>query len=124
VSQPVDCPGVLPTIGNIQRTLLRKVMTCTELWLTYVQTSRGDKPHTAQLIDLNVKGRKMCDLEDLLQHVFDSGYLDPKYRPVSWWERCDGSKVKGSLSLEDIVHEGTGVCETTALRLVIGEQII
>lgn len=95
-------------------------MNCHELWLTYHQNSRSGHPATAQLIELEYQNHKMNDLEDVLDHVFRQGYVEAKHRPVSYWERKDGSKIKASSSVEHLLLEGLGLCEKTAIRLVVG----
>ena len=96
-------------------------MTGTELWLTYHQTSRVNKPSTAQLVELEFQNHKLHDLEDVLEHVFQQGFVEAKYRPVTFWERKDGTKVKGSFTVEELLKQGVGLCQDSALRLVIGE---
>ena len=98
-------------------------MTHTELWLTYNLISRisAGKPSTTQLVELEFQNRKLMDLEDVLDHVFQQGFIEAKYRPASWWEKMDGQKVKGSLLVEELMKQGVGLCQTTALRLVVGE---
>lgn len=97
-------------------------MTATEIWLTYHQTSRAGRPSTAQLIDLASHGHKLTDLEDVLDHIFAEGYVESKFRPVSYWEKTNGEKVKGGLCVEDLLQQGVGKCEETALRLIIGKS--
>ncbi|KAI0344414.1 hypothetical protein BDW22DRAFT_1045733 [Trametopsis cervina] len=96
-------------------------MTCTEIWLTYHQTSRVSRPSTAQLIDLGAHGGKLTDLEDVLDYIFAEGFVESKYRPVTYWEKSNGEKVKGSLAVEELVLQGVGKCEETALRLIIAD---
>lgn len=91
-----------------------------ELWLTYHQASRTSHPPTSQLIELDMKGQKMHDLEDVLDYIFAQGYVEAKFRPVSWWEKCSGDKVKGSLCVDELLQQGVGHCQETAMRLVIG----
>lgn len=98
-------------------------MTHTELWLTYVLASRviSGKSSTAQLIELDYQNQKLVDLEDVLEHVFRQGYVEAKHRPSSWWQRGDGQKVKGSHVVEELLEQGIGKCQQTALRLVVGK---
>jgi len=96
-------------------------MTGSELWLTYHQTSRTGKPCTAQLIELEFQNTKLHDLEDVLEHVFQQGFVEAKYRPVSFWEKKDGSKVKACHNVEELLKLGVGKCQETALRLVIAD---
>ena len=62
------------------------------------------------------------DLEDVLDYIFNEGFVEPKYRPVSWWEKTCGEKVKGSLNVDELLSQGVGKCEETALRLIIGQS--
>ncbi|KAL4246587.1 hypothetical protein ABKN59_008460 [Abortiporus biennis] len=96
-------------------------MTGSELWLTYCQTSRVGKPCTAQLIELEFQNTKLHDLEDVLDHVFSQGFVEAKYRPMSWWEKKDGVKVKGCQNVEELLKQGVGICQDTALKLVIAD---
>ena len=98
-------------------------MAHTELWLTYHMASRlcTGKPATAQLIELEFQNTKLVDLEDVLDHVFHQGYVEARHRPTTWWEKTDGHKIKGSQVVEDLLKQGVGKCQTTALRLVVGE---
>ncbi|EGN98565.1 hypothetical protein SERLA73DRAFT_110123 [Serpula lacrymans var. lacrymans S7.3] len=96
-------------------------MTHTELWLTYHQISRCDKPATAQLIELEFQNQKLCDLEDIMEHLFRQGFVEAKHRSLSWWEKCDGQKVKGSFDIEELLKQGVGKCPDTALRLIIAD---
>lgn len=93
----------------------------TELWLAYHQTSRAQHTPTAQLVELDMKKQKLHDLEDVLDYIFQQGFLDPKLRPLSWWEKSCGEKVKGSIGVEELLQQGVGKCEQTAMRLVIGK---
>jgi hypothetical protein len=97
-------------------------MVHTELWLTYNLTSRASagKPSTAQLIELEFQNHKLVDLEDVLDHVFRQGFIEAKHRPSSWWENMDGKKIKGSQVVEDLLGQGVGQCQDTALKLIIG----
>ncbi|KAH7905451.1 hypothetical protein BJ138DRAFT_1164755 [Hygrophoropsis aurantiaca] len=96
-------------------------MTHTELWLTYHQVSRCDKPATAQLIELEFQNQKLQDLEDVLEHLFRQGFVEARHRSVSWWERSDGQKVHGSHTVEELLKLGFGKCPQSALRLVIAD---
>ncbi|KAH7925591.1 hypothetical protein BV22DRAFT_1088751 [Leucogyrophana mollusca] len=96
-------------------------MTQTELWLTYHQVSRCDKPVTAQLIELEFQNQKLSDLEDVLEHLFRQGFVEAKHRSLSWWERNDGQKVHGSNTVEELLKLGVGKCPQSALKLVIAD---
>lgn len=98
-------------------------MTTTEFWLSYHQGSRASRPCTTQLIDLAIQSQKLNDLEDVLDYIFCQGFVEPKYRPVSYWEKNSGEKLKASHCVNELLLEGVGKCEQTALRLVIGENL-
>jgi hypothetical protein len=120
-----------------------------ELWITYKQNSRGNKPATVcvpsplasasrlcylltgslwpwqtQLIELEFQSRKLNDLEDVLDHVFAQGWVEAQYRSISWWEKHDGTKLKNGARVETLLKEGVGKCESTCLRLVIGRYMM
>lgn len=99
-------------------------MTYTELWLTYHQISRGNRPCTAQLVELEFQDHKLIDLEDVLEHVFRQGFVEAKHRPLTWWEKVDGVRVKGCQVVEELLKQGVGKCPETALKLVIGECLL
>ena len=92
----------------------------TELWLVYHQTSRTSKPATAQLIDLELQ-HPLTDLEDVLEHIFQQGFVDAKYRSMTWWEQHDGVSVKATHGVQELLKLGVGRSPETALRLVIGK---
>lgn len=94
-----------------------------ELWMTYNLVSRvlAGKPATAHLVELHFQDHKLVDLEDVLDHVFRQGFVGAKYRSVAFWERRDGQRIKGSHNVEDLLEQGVGKCEESALRLVVGE---
>lgn len=91
----------------------------TELWITYHQASRAHKQVTAQLIDVGDAAR-FFDLEDVLDHVFEQGFVDPKWRSVVWWEDCTCVRLKACSSVQDLLARGAGSTPETALRIVIG----
>jgi len=90
-----------------------------ELWITYHQASRIHKQATAQLIDVS-DAAQLFDLEDVLDHIFQQGFVDPKWRSVSWWEECTTARVKASHAIQELLARGVGNTPTSALRLVIG----
>jgi len=94
----------------------------TEFWLTYQFTSRVHLPPTTQLIELENPEHKLTDLEDVLAHVFRQGFIEAKYRPVTWWEKKDGVKVKACTTIDDLLIDGIGKCPDTALKLVIEDM--
>jgi hypothetical protein len=98
-------------------------MTCHELWVVYQIASRtvSGKPATAQLVELEHEHSKLVDLEDVLEHVFTQGYVEPKHRSASWWESKEGHKFHGGHSVEACLKEGAGGTPETALRLVVGK---
>ncbi|EKM51679.1 uncharacterized protein PHACADRAFT_199184 [Phanerochaete carnosa HHB-10118-sp] len=93
----------------------------TELWLSYHQASRGHQQPTSQLVELDTKAQRLHDLEDVLEYVFQHGFLDHKLRPLSWWEKGDGEKVKNSICVDELLRQGVGRCQQTAMRLVIAD---
>jgi hypothetical protein len=97
------------------------MMTHNELWLTYHQTSRCNKPATAQLVELEFQNEKLTDLEDVLEHLFRQGFVEAQHRSLSYWESPSGQRLNPSHALEELLTEGAGKCPQSALRLVIGE---
>ena len=89
-----------------------------ELWITYHQASRAQKPVTAQLIEIS-DGTQLFDLEDLLDHIFQQGFVDPKWRSVVWLEGCDSARLRSSHTVKDLLAHGAGTTPDSALRLVI-----
>lgn len=96
----------------------------TELWLTYHQASRAQHAPTSQLVELDTKTQKLQDLEDVLDHIFRQGFLDAKLRPVAWWEKASGERVKSSAAVAELLQQGVGKCQETAMRLVIGTPLL
>ncbi|KAI6044707.1 hypothetical protein EDC04DRAFT_2560768 [Pisolithus marmoratus] len=92
-----------------------------ELWLSYHQVSRSNKPVTAQLIELEFQNQKLVDLEDVLDHLFHQGFVEARYRPVAFWENHEGQRIHGAHVVEDLLKNGTGKCSQTALHLVIAD---
>ena len=111
----------------------------TEFWLTYHFSSRAHLQPTTQLVELDHLEYKLADLEDVLDYgrgpgyapfnisltiagllVFRQGFVDTKYRPVTWWEKKDGARIKPSTSIESLLLEGVGKCPDAALKLMIG----
>ena len=90
-----------------------------ELWITYHQASRSNKPVTAQLIDIG-DGSNLYDLEDVLDHIFQQGFVDAKWRSVVWWEDCTAARLKACSTVHDLLARGAGNTPETALHLVIG----
>lgn len=91
----------------------------TELWITYHQASRAQKQVTAQLLDVSDVAH-LFDLEDVLDHVFDQGFVDAKWRSVTWWEDCTSVRLKAGTTVQDLFARGAGSTPETALRLIIG----
>jgi hypothetical protein len=89
-----------------------------ELWITYDQASRMNEQVTAQLIDVSDAGH-LSDLEDVLDHVFEQGFVDPKLRSVIWWEDCTSMRLNASSTVQDLLVRGAGSTPETALRLII-----
>ena len=92
----------------------------TDLWITYHQASRAQKQVTAQLVDVS-DAVHLFDLEDVLDHVFEQGFVDPKWRSVTWWEDNTLARLKTSSTVQDLLGRGAGSTPETALRLIIGE---
>lgn len=74
---------------------------------------------TTQLIDVG-DDVHLFDLEDVLDHMFEQGFVDPKSRSVVWWEDCTSVRLKASSTVQDLLMRGAGSTPETALRLVIG----
>lgn len=91
----------------------------TELWITYHQASRAHKQVTAQLLDVSDVVR-LFDLEDVLDHIFEQGFVDPKWRSVAWWEDSTCVRLKASNTVQDLLARGAGSSPENALRLIIG----
>jgi hypothetical protein len=75
---------------------------------------------TAQLVDCSDESH-IFDLEDVLDHVFQQGFVDPKWRSVSWWEDCKSLRLKACDTVQDLLARGAGSTPETALRLIIGK---
>ncbi|KXN80656.1 hypothetical protein AN958_08934 [Leucoagaricus sp. SymC.cos] len=93
-----------------------------ELWLVYQFASRGNAAPTPQLIELEVDGKALHDVEDVLEHVFRQGYVEARSRPVATWVRRDGVPVHPSDSVEELLKQGVGKCAETAIVLFIGDM--
>jgi len=91
-----------------------------ELWITYHQASRSNKQVTAQLIDIG-DGSNLYDLEDVLDHIFQQGFVDAKWRSVVWWEDCTALRLKACSTVHDLLARGAGSTPETALHLVIAD---
>lgn len=73
---------------------------------------------TTQLIDISDDAHLY--LEDVLDHVFEQGFVDPKLRSVVWWEDSTSVRLKASSAVQDLLLRGAGSTPETALRLIIG----
>lgn len=91
-----------------------------ELWITYHQASRALKQVTAQLVDVSDASR-LFDLEDVLDYVFQQGFVDPKWRSVTWWEDCSAIRLKACSSVQDLLASGAGSTPETALHLIVAD---
>jgi len=91
-----------------------------ELWITYHQASRTHKPVTAQLIDVS-NAAHLFDLEDVLDHVFQQGFVDAKWRSVSYWEDCTSLRLKATTTVQDLLARGAGSSPETSLHLIIAD---
>ena len=74
---------------------------------------------TAQLIDVS-DAAQLFDLEDVLDYIFQQGFVDPKWRSVAWWEECTSVRLKASHAVQELLARGAGNTPASALRLVIG----
>jgi hypothetical protein len=90
-----------------------------ELWITYHHASRSHKQVTAQLVDVS-DTTHLFDLEDVLDYVFQQGFVDPKWRSVSWWEDCSAVRLKACSTVQDLLARGAGSTPETALHLIVG----
>lgn len=90
-----------------------------ELWITYHQASRAHKQVTAQLIDVSDTAH-LFDLEDVLNHIFENGFLEAKWRSVTWWEDCSAVRLKACNTVQELLASGAGSTPETALHLVVG----
>jgi hypothetical protein len=75
---------------------------------------------TAQLIDVS-DAAQLFDLEDVLDYIFQQGFVDPKWRSVAWWEECTFVRLKASHAVQELLARGAGSTPASALRLVIGK---
>ena len=91
----------------------------TELWITYHQASRTHKQVTAQLVDVS-DATQLFDLEDVLDYVFQQGFVDPKWRSVSWWEDSSTVRLKASSTIQDLLARGAGSTAESSLHLIVG----
>ena len=91
----------------------------TELWITYHQASRTHKQVTAQLVDVS-DAAQLFDLEDVLDYVFQQGFVDPKWRSVSWWEDSSAVRLKASSAVQDLLARGAGSTAESSLHLIVG----
>ncbi|KAH9991245.1 hypothetical protein BJV77DRAFT_545916 [Russula vinacea] len=91
-----------------------------DLWITYHQASRMHRQVTAQLVDVS-DATQLFDLEDVLDHIFQQGFVDPKWRSVAWWEECTSARLKASHGVQELLARGVGNTPASALRLVIAD---
>jgi hypothetical protein len=78
---------------------------------------------TAQLIDVS-DATQLFDLEDVLDYIFQQGFVDPKWRSVAWWEECTSLRLKASHAVQELLARGAGNTPASALRIVIGRQFL
>ncbi|KAH9980078.1 hypothetical protein BGW80DRAFT_478298 [Lactifluus volemus] len=107
---PVHCSPVAP-VCCVPATGVR---CSSELWIAYHQASRSHKQMTAQLIDCS----DLYDLEDVLDYIFQQGFVDSKWRSVVWWEDCTFVRLKACDTIRDLLARGAGSTPNTALRLI------
>jgi len=91
-----------------------------ELWITYHQASRTHKQVTAQLVDVS-DAAQFFDLEDVLDYVFQQGFVDAKWRSVTWWEDCSSVRLKACTTVQDVLARSAGTTPETAIHLIIGK---
>ena len=95
-----------------------------DFWITYHQASRTHKQITPQvgpqLLDVS-DATHIFDLEDVLDHVFDQGFVDPKWRTITWWEDRTSVRLKNCDTVQDLLARGAGSTPETALHLIIGK---
>ncbi|KAF8486167.1 hypothetical protein DFH94DRAFT_711115 [Russula ochroleuca] len=91
-----------------------------ELWITYHQASRTHKQVTAQLVDVS-DAAQLFDLEDVLDYVFQQGFVDPKWRSVTWWEDCTAVRLKAGSTVQDLLTRGAGSTPETSLHLIVAD---
>ncbi|KAL9711352.1 hypothetical protein Ac2012v2_005897 [Leucoagaricus gongylophorus] len=90
-----------------------------EFWVAYQFASRGNASPTTQLIELELAGQKLSDLEDVLDYVFCQGFVEAHFRSVCTWVRHDGAPVHSSDTVEELVKQGVGKCVNTAVNLFV-----
>jgi hypothetical protein len=90
-----------------------------ELWITYHQASRAHKQVTAQLVDIS-DATHLFDLEDVLDYVFQQGFVDAKWRSVTWWEDSTSTRLKACTTVQDLLARGAGNTSDTSLHLIVG----
>ena len=90
-----------------------------ELWITYHQASRTHKQVTAQLVDVS-DAAQLFDLEDVLDYIFQQGFVDAKWRSVSWWEDNTAVRLKASSTVQDLLARGAGSTAENSLHLIVG----
>jgi hypothetical protein len=54
-------------------------------------------------------------LKDVLDHVFEQGFVDPKLCSVVWWEDCTSVRLEASSTVQDLLVCGAGSTPETAL---------
>jgi hypothetical protein len=75
---------------------------------------------SARLIDVS-DAAQLFDIEDILDHIFQQGFVYPKWRSVAWWEECTSVRLKASHAVQELLARGAGNIPAPALRLVTGE---
>jgi len=114
MASSTNCPQVHPVHPTCPQVQGR------ELWIAYHQASRTHKQVTAQLIEVS-DAAQLFDLEDVLDYVFEQGFVDPKWRSVTWWEDSTSTRLKASSAVQDVLARGTGNTPETALSLIIAD---
>jgi len=55
-----------------------------------------------QLIDVR-DAVHLFDLKDVLSHLFQQGFTDPKWRSVAWLEECTSARLKASHAMQELL---------------------
>ena len=98
-----------------------------DFWITYHQAPRTHKRVTPQVGSqlLNVSdATNIFDLEGVLDHVFNQGLVDPKWRSTTWWEDCTSVRLENCDTVQDLLARGAGSTPETALHLIISKPYI
>jgi len=114
---------IIPFDTDMASSALCPQSQASKLWITYYQASRTHKQVTTQLLNVS-DAAHIFDLEDVLDHVFDQGFVDSKWRSVTRWEDCSSVRLTSSNTVQDLLARGAGSTPETALHLIIGKPYI